>query len=354
MRTRPPSVGPDPLAVNAGQPDAAKSGDLSKPEVDDERLPRRRKKGKKPRRKPLREGANVTPPRVCPLEAAKRVYRKWLRLPDDRVLDFVFGVVLANRLQGGDPVWGGLVGASGDTKTEILRSLESPDDRQNRDDPDRIIYSLSGLTSKTLISGLPATMNDDREPSLLLQLKGKILVIKDLTPLITGPRDTRSEVLGQLRDAYDGYSAKSFGTGETKSFDSRFGMLFGVTPFIETCWPIINQLGERFLYYRCSDVDSLDKVRAALANSDKKHGMRAELAEAARPVLYQPIPDAVHVEDDLVERIAQLADFAAKARTPVKREGRSEIIEYAPVPEVGTRLAGQLIQLARGIAIAKD
>ena len=287
------------------------------------------------------EGANVTPPTLVALEASKIVFRKWLELPDDLVLDFVFGVVFANRLEG-DPVWGGIVGPSGDAKTEILRSLDHPE-----------AVTLSNLTPRTLISGLPKSMNRGIEPSLLARLDGKDLIVKDLTPLISGPRDARSEILGQLRDAYDGSSAMAFGTGEKKEFHSRFGLLFGVTPVIESCWSVINQLGERFNYYRCIEADSLPKVRAAVTNSDSKAAMRQELAAAARRVLDQRTPRHIEVPDELTTRIIHLADLVAKARTPVKREGRTEEVTYLPAAEVGTRLGGQLVQLARGVAAAR-
>jgi len=71
-------------------------------------------------------------------------------------------------------------------------------------------------------------MNREKETSLLPKLdNGKILAIKDLTPLISEPGDTRAEVLGQFRDAYDGSSSKAYGTGELRAFESR---LVVVTP----------------------------------------------------------------------------------------------------------------------------
>ena len=93
------------------------------------------------------------------------------------------------------------------------------------------MYPLTSLTPQTLISGFVDEGKPD--PSLLPKLDGKILIVKDLTPLISGSADVRSAVLGQLRDAYDGSSAKAFGTGDVKRYESRFGMLFGVTPVIE-------------------------------------------------------------------------------------------------------------------------
>lgn len=285
-------------------------------------------------------GAKVTPPSA--LDNAKAAFRKYLHMPDDEVLDFVFGIYFANCLDG-DPVWGGIVGAPGDAKTEVLRSLTG-----------ERIYALSNLTEKTLISGLPADQaTEKKDPSLLPKLNGKLLVVKDLTPLISGNADRRNTVLGQLRDAYDGSMSMAFGTGETKAYTSRFGMLFGVTPAIEACWSVINSLGERFLYYRCNGGESLDKVHAALANSNRKSEMRAALEAAASLVLAQECPKDVCIDDEVARQIAHLADFVARARTPVQRLGRSEEIVAMPDPEVGTRLVGQLIQLGRGISVSR-
>ena len=279
------------------------------------------------------------------LNKAKKVYDRWLMLPDNEVLDFMFGVVFANRLEG-DPVWGGVVAASGDAKTEVLRSLDYADNRE--------VMFLSNLTRNTLISGLPSSMTKGKEePSLLDRLDGLVLVIKDLTPLISGHRETRDEILGQLRDAYDGSTAKAYGTGEVKEFNARFGLLFGVTPAIEGCWPVVNKLGERFLYFRKDDGNEYEKAKAAFKNSNHKKEMRDELAEAAKNVLNQEVNDDVVIPEVIQEQIIKIAAFTARARTPVEREGRTEVIKYAPVAEVGTRLCGQLANLARGIACAR-
>ena len=122
---------------------------------------------------------------------------------------------------------------------------------------------------------------------------------------------------------------------------------------IESCWPIINSLGERFIYYRCVTGDSFAKVWAALTNSSKKGTMREEMQAASALVLSQPLPKATDMTDATAMSIAHMADFVAKARSPVKREGRTEEISYSPAAEVGTRLGGQLIQLARGITVAR-
>ncbi len=81
--------------------------------------------------------------------------------------------------------------------------------------------------------------------------------------------------------------------------------------------------------------------------------MREQLQDAAKRVLEQTTAASIDVPDEIKEKIAHLADFVAIARTPVKRHGRTEEVAYEPSPEVGTRLGGQLIQLACGIAAAR-
>lgn len=219
---------------------------------------------------------------------------------------------------------------------------------------EKSVLPLSNITPRTLISGLPKSANNGRETSLLAHIDGMLLIIKDLTPLISGPRDALHLVLGQLRDAYDGSSAMAFGTGETKSFETRFGLLFGVTSVIESSWPVVNQLGERFLYYRLEEGGGLAKVKAALANANSKDKMRLEIQNAVTSLLKQKVPRReVLVSPEMQQEIAHAAELIARARTPIRREGRTEELIYLPNPEVGTRLAGQFIQLARGIALAR-
>jgi hypothetical protein len=50
-------------------------------------------------------------------------------------------------------------------------------------------------------------------------------------------------------------------------------------------------------------------------------------------------------------RIVALAEFAARARTHMPRDGYTKDIKYVPEPEASTRLSQQLGQLAKGSAV---
>ena len=89
--------------------------------------------------------------------------------------------------------------------------------------------------------------------SLLPKLDGKVLVIKDFTALLNMPREARQQILGDLRDAYDGNAAKAFGTHvETRRYTSKFGIMAAVTGAIDKHAAVMQQLGERFLKLRLS------------------------------------------------------------------------------------------------------
>jgi|CXWL01.1.fsa_nt_gi hypothetical protein len=278
------------------------------------------------------------PPTPISLSQARQVFNKWLEDTDSDLLDVVFGAVMAHRLDG-DPVWLFIVGAPGDGKTEMIRALQR----------DPTIFMLSSLKPAALISGF---QNDDgSDPSLLPKLDGKVLIVKDFTTVLTMPNEARAEILGTLRDAYDGEAGKAFGNGEVRSYVSRFGLLAAVTPVIESYWGVSQQLGERFLRLRLKSRGRVSKVGRALTNTDAETNMRGELAGAALGVLAQSGRTAT-VPTEIASRLIHLADFVSRARSEVSRDGKGTV-QYMPIPEVGTRIGKALKKLAIGIAIAR-
>ncbi len=276
------------------------------------------------------------PPTPHTLDDARPIYHRWLAGLDDDLLDVVFGTVMAHRLDG-DPVWLFVVGAPGDGKTEVLRSVSAYEG----------VYMLSSLTPGTLISGY---ITEGEDPSLLPKLNGKVLLVKDFTAILTMAKEARSEILGTLRDAYDGEAAKAFGTGQTRTYHSRFGLLAAVTPVIDKYWSVSAQLGERFLRFRLPSREREAKVRRSLSNTNQEAKMRDELSGAALSVLAQYATTPT-VPDDTEERLVSLAEFVSRARSEVAR-GHSGVIEYIPSPEVGTRVSKSLKKLGMGISMA--
>jgi len=153
------------------------------------------------------------------VERFVEVYSKRLIVEDSDYFDVVFGTCFANRLDS-KPVWVYIVAPPGGGKSELLQALGGHS----------TIFLLSSFTEKTLNSGMiPKDPNSKRDFSLLPKLDAKVLVIKDFTVIIKDRRDVVSNIMGQLRDMYDGKSKRAFGTGKDTLYTSKFGILAGVT-----------------------------------------------------------------------------------------------------------------------------
>ena len=277
-------------------------------------------------------------------EELEATYRKWLYMPDTKVLDIMFGTVFANRLSG-DPVWVFFVAPPAGSKSELLMSLSRCDE----------CYPLTSLTPHSLVSG--TSWGEGKDPSLLPQLDKKVLVLKDFTTILSMNYAARDEIFGILRDIYDGRTEKSFGNGLKREYKVKFGVLAGVTPVIETFSAMNQSLGERFLRYRLPlDTQESEeaKIMKAISNVNCELKMRAELCQAAASVLARENPPddlMPHFIDKYVPKVVALAQLSAWMRGVVDRDRFTQQVLYRPSSEVGTRIAKQLVKLAMGIGI---
>ena len=264
---------------------------------------------------------------------------KWLLLNDLGIIKVLAATVLANRLKA-DPVWLFIVTASGGTKTELLRGLNTVPD----------IYPISDLTPQTFLSG----EKSNKKASLLHRLPTEVIItMKDFTTVLTMHRDKRHAILSQLREIYDGQVRKEFGTGETKDWSGKIGFIAGVTSVIDHHYGVYQTLGERFIQYRPTQPDPIRLSLRALGNNGNENAMREEIQSAfANYIASVEIPvEPMDVSDELKRRIANLAAFCVTARSGIIRDGYSREIELVPEVELPTRLAKQFITLYCGLAL---
>jgi len=281
--------------------------------------------------------------RVATLAKVREAFLRWLYLEeeDSEVIDLVLATVVANRLPG-ERLWICIVEAPGGGKTEILRSLRGY--RETR--------FLSNLTEKTLVSGYRSDKNPQRDPSLLPQLHGKVLVIKDFTPIMDKPAKEQRRIFGDLRDQYDGFSDPGFGNIGQMNYEASFGFLAGVTTAIDRPRAVAEQeLGDRYLKFRFHVLDTEPAVRKAFANSGKEDQMRRELADAAQDFLNR-MGDCAELPELPNDEIVEVATFCARMRTPVARDSNHELVQQ-PRPEVATRLVKQFSQLVLSLALVR-
>ncbi len=273
------------------------------------------------------------------------VYGQWLIVEDYDFFKIVFGTCFANRLDS-KPLWIYIVGTSGSGKSELLQSLEGHPK----------IELMSSFTEKALISGLVLPGGEDKnDASLLPKLDGKILVIKDFTTLMKERRDIFANVMGQLRDMYDGKSRRAFGTGKAKLYNSKFGIIAGVTCELDKHITALSALGERFLIYRLPILTRKQKRARALRASRNINVKQQEkkIQQAAHYVLDLD-PTIPELPEKILFQIETLAEFVARARTHVDRNRYNREVLYPPEPEVHTRLLKQLSDLARGICMSRE
>lgn len=264
---------------------------------------------------------------------------KWLLLKDKGVLRILLATVIANKLKG-DPVWLLIVCASGGSKTELLRGLNKIPN----------IYALSDLTPQTFLSGMKGD-----NASLLSRIDpyDTIMIMKDFTTVLTMHRDKRQEILGQLREIYDGYIKKAFGTGETKEWTGKLGFIAGVTTVIDRYQTVNQVLGERFIQYHLVHEDALTLARRSMSNTGDEVQMREEIQNVfadfmAGVVIPEKNPD---VSEKVKNKVIHLATFCVRARSGVFREGYSREIEFVPDPELPTRFTKELMKLASALSL---
>ena len=268
-----------------------------------------------------------------------KVLSQWLYIADFQAIDIVMATALTMLLPG-DPVWLLLIAAPGSTKTEYLRSFTN----------DRV-YSLSTLTPQTLISGLKG----NRTADLISELDGKVLILKDFTSILSKKNEDQTAIFADLREAYDGYLEKSYGSGTgTKRYKSRFGVIAGVTDVIDMCRKVHSLLGERFLKCRIR-TNAEHAINKAGEMAGKEEEMRRVLSEATngcfafytnRLTNSEPIV----VEERTYAQIKALSNITAKLRSEVTRDNQHNV-SYHPQAEVGTRLTKQFLKLAQALCL---
>ena len=261
------------------------------------------------------------------------VYEKWLDLHEDPgFLRMMYGSIVANDYDG-LPIWLMVLGPPGSGKSELLMSLSKS----------KRVHAVSALTPYALASGY------DSGNSLLFKLKGKILVVKDLSSVTEGQKEDRNMMFSMLRDAYDGSLVRATGRGEIR-FEGKFGMLAAGTSAVEAGRKMEAMLGERFIYVRLR-TRTPDLVTVVMQHTAKKTQMREEITKAAAKYLdevqllkVRSVPLSVR---DAAEKAAR---FIAKARTPIQRDAYHKGIDF-PVDsgEVPTRLFEQINMLMLGM-----
>lgn len=272
--------------------------------------------------------------------ALEKIVHDWILLIDTGIVKLLAAVIVANRFNKRDPVWAMIIGPSGGGKTELLTMLfDLPD-----------VYPISLLTPNTLLSGMPGI----KDASLLPQINHKVAIFKDWTNILSQNKDSRNEILGQLREVYDGHMKKPFGNGKVAEWKGKIGLIAGVTPAYDLAQQMHTTLGERFVNYRIIMPDRKEAALRALTNGPRLEEMRKELRNAFYAFMKGlEIPaEEPKLPVEVREELIRVANFSTMARSGVIREFsfKKEIV-FVPAAEMPTRSVQALSLLASSMSV---
>lgn len=278
------------------------------------------------------------------------VFTKWLGEDYDLDgLDATLAAAAVERMDG-DPLWLLVISGSGNAKTETVQSLAG---------------AGALLTSTIRSEGALLSAKSKRERSAdatggLLRKIGPsgVLVIKDVTSILSMQRDARAEVLGALREVYDGHWSRNVGTdgGQTLDWSGRLAVVGAVTTAWDRAHAVIASMGDRFVLLRMDSTTGRQAAgRRAIGNTGNETTMRAELSEAVAGVLAGVDPaGGITVTAAETDALLAAADLVTLARTGVEFDYRGDVVD-AHAPEMPTRFAKQLAQVVRGaVAIGME
>lgn len=291
-----------------------------------------------PAKEPLRAIEPMT------LAQTHDVFRRWLGDDyDTDALDAVLAAAACNQLDG-DPLWLLLLSGSGNAKTETVQALQA-----------------SGATITSTISSVGALLSatstkektKDATGGLLKKLGTTgVLVIKDVTSILSMDRTARGEVLGALREVHDGRWSRNVGTdgGRTLEWEGRLIVIGAVTTAWDRAHDVIASMGDRFVVVRMDSTKGRQAAgRQAIGNTGHEIQMRQELEAAASGALASVNPAAAPsvLTEQETEVLLEAANIVTLARTGVDYDYRGDVID-AHAPEMPTRFAKELAQVVRG------
>lgn len=260
------------------------------------------------------------------------------------VLDANLAAMAVERIDG-EPLWILTVAAPSTAKTETLRPLSNCSG----------VVEVSTFTSDAgLLSGTPRDQSaDDADGGILKQVEPRgIILIKDVTSILSlGPIE-RAKVLAAFREVYDGYWYRQSGGegGKRLEWRGRIALIGAVTDAWDKHYAAISQMGDRFVLIRMDSRNNrIDNALQGLRNSQQEQIYRDELGAISWALVNEIDPKLSKTLGARAnQQIVEAANITTWARTAVEFDRyRGEVVDVSD-PEGPVRFAKQLSQLVTG------
>lgn len=289
---------------------------------------------------------------MSPLDELKKLFRELMDWEGEELMpvDFVMASCLSPFLPGAvEKSWGDLCGPPSIGKSEILAAL--------KDGQQRFVF-VDNFTENAFASAMRDEDDKSKDFSLLYKLsvgcppKGpKVLVLHDLSTILSMRGDKVSKFFSDLRAAFDGsYNNAAGNIGLDSKSDVSFGLLTACTEAIDEFRKTNQILGERTVVCRIGLSTREYAVRQKIADHvshvdrTQKAVLRAKIKVVTAKALNKAINHIritggkVQQDDDILWRVGRLATIATSVRTqPLSASS------YASLAEGPGRLVQQLI-----------
>jgi hypothetical protein len=163
------------------------------------------------------------------------------------------------------------------------------------------------------------------------------------------------ETIGALRGICDGKWIRSIGGdgGKRMIWRGRIGFIGACTPKIDAQHNVIQELGQRWLYYRYDTTDGFGEAQKSLTNQDREK-MSGELCEliagfVAMQGLEWDMAGRRELSQGEMNRLIAMASLIVRARSRSTRDWRTKEVVDIDEPEAPSRMASALGQLYLGL-----
>jgi len=262
-------------------------------------------------------------------------------------VDFAMASYLSPFLSGAvDKAWGDLCGAPSSGKTEILMSLKDDEGRSVfRDDMTENAFGSSFRDEDNPKDvSLAKALSNETDP------KGpKVLIIKDLTSILSMRPEKVLKFFGDMRTAYDGSFCRAAGNiGIDDKGTMGFGLITACTEKLDDYKKINQALGERNLVCRVGRHLQSYKTRRTILSSanartrqykeDLRKRINTTTVETMRKAMEGIATTTVTRSAEMETRLQQLSVLATSIRTsPVSNR------TYASTGEGPFRFLNQIL-----------
>jgi len=287
-------------------------------------------------------------PDINTLAKLEAVFSSILLLKDSNIIKLVIGAIVANQIDGLNAVWLLLVSSPSGGKSEILQALNDiVDSNTGR----RLIYPISDMTINTFASG---QVKIGEEASLLHKMpRGGILSFKDFTSMLSKNMEAKMEIMGQLREIYDGAYTKRTGNNRDINWHGKVGAIAGCTEVVYEHLESMSVMGDRFAMYSIEQPDRTDALkfiinatRSGQNKEELRAAVRAAVKEYTEFVLNNIEQLDLSISEEIENEIIEISDFCTRVRSGVIMDKKYNRVEFVPSTEMPMRLSEQLIALA--------